>query len=76
MNPGTPAPLSALLASSKETVFEAIAPAAYPGSAADSGPELRHRRILELREAIESGEYCVPASGLADALLGAVRRAN
>jgi anti-sigma28 factor (negative regulator of flagellin synthesis) len=36
----------------------------------------RHRRILQLREAIESGEYRVCADDLADALLRSLRHSN
>jgi anti-sigma28 factor (negative regulator of flagellin synthesis) len=40
------------------------------------GIELRRLRIQQLREAIESGQYRVSASDLADALLRAARRTN
>ena len=36
----------------------------------------RRIRLIELRKAIESGEYHVPAAALADALLYAARSAN
>ena len=38
--------------------------------------ELRRRRIQQLREAIESGQYRVSAGDLADALLRCARQAN
>lgn len=38
--------------------------------------EQRRRRILELREAIEAGEYRVSSSELADAIFRAANRAN
>lgn len=43
-----------------------------------SSPEVEQRsqRILQLREAIESGEYRICAGDLADALLRFVRRSN
>lgn len=50
-----------------------VAPHIPPSS---SDPEQRRRRILALREVIETGEYHVGAGDLADALLRFVRRAN
>ena len=53
-----------------------------PTEAAPSIPPLsrepgeRRQRILQLREAIENGEYRVAAADLADALLRFVRRSN
>jgi len=36
----------------------------------------RRQRIQHLRETIETGQYCISAGDLADALLRAARRAN
>jgi anti-sigma28 factor (negative regulator of flagellin synthesis) len=54
-------------------VANEVVPNAPP---ADLEGKLRLQRIRQLREAIESGQYCVAASELADALLRAARRAN
>ena len=51
-----------------DVVLEAPSPCA--------AQEQRQRRILQLRDAIESGDYRVAASDLADALLRVARRAN
>lgn len=48
--------------------------ASIPRSSGDA--DHRYRRVAELREAIERGEYHVTAGDLADALLRYVRRAN
>jgi len=47
----------------------ALAPALKP-------QQDRHRRVLALREEIESGEYRIPACDLADAILRNARGAN
>lgn len=44
-----------------------------PAPAQELGPRCR---IVQLREAIEAGEYRISAAELADALLRAARRAN
>lgn len=54
--------------SANEVVFAAPAPGAQH--------EPRRRRIQQLREAIESGQYRVSADDLADALLRTARQAN
>jgi anti-sigma28 factor (negative regulator of flagellin synthesis) len=45
-------------------------------SAPSVGRETRRHRIQRLREAIESGQYRIPAGDLADAILRAARHAN
>lgn len=54
--------------SANEVVLEA------PASGVQA--ELRGQRLKRLREAIQSGQYNVAATDLADALLRAARRAN
>ena len=54
--------------SANEAVVEASAPSA--------GRAARRQRIQRLREAVESGQYCVSAGDLADALLRSARQAN
>jgi len=51
-----------------DVVVEAPLSAAEPGH--------RTRRIAELREAIQAGDYAVSSAHLADAMLRAARRAN
>lgn len=63
------------------TSAEAIAqpnPTEVAASIPPSSPEVEQRsqRILQLREAIENGEYRVCAGDLAEALLRFVRRSN
>lgn len=59
---------AAIPRSAREVVLEARVPSAERG--------LRRLRIQQLREAIESGQYRVSASELADAFLRSARRAN
>ncbi len=59
-----------------EVVGEPPAPTPERTPTREQDRQQRRRRLIELREAIQRGEYRVSASHVADALIRAARRAN
>jgi len=67
VNLGTPA-AGSIPPSANEVVIES--------QASGAGRAARRQRIQQLRENIETGQYCISAGDLADALLRSARHAN